>query len=407
MSDYDNYILVRSLHFENRNRMTQATLQPTIPKAIASQLRGLRWKLRNWILVRGLGRWLVIALAILGADMGLDRFFKMDFAQRLIMLCVMAVAIVVIFVWRVAKPLMSKAGDDALLLEIETKHPELNESLISGVQLARQVDFESRGVSTELAQATILRGVENAKKLEFGQALNRPQYSRNLLLLTAGCVVTLLLFVGIFQTAFLHTWFNRNLLLLGDPWPQRTYLEIAGTENGTLVVPRGADHRQLVYVTENSKDRDVEVQFEIEGPNGRTTHKMKPTGKMDGREHAFVLHNVSSEIRIRASGGDDVTDWIQVQLVEPPAVVTTEMIAILPDYTGMPPMPLVGAGPHSVVMGSKLQVSTVVNKPLSKCELLLDNQSFELAPIPKTSCNIQSCYQRVMARCRAANMNFC
>jgi len=47
----------------------------------------------RWILVRGLGQWLLITIAVLLLDMGLDRFFKMDFAQRTVMLSLTAVGL--------------------------------------------------------------------------------------------------------------------------------------------------------------------------------------------------------------------------------------------------------------------------------------------------------------------------
>ena len=62
---------------------------------------------------------------------------------------------------------------------------------------------------------------------------------------------------------------------------------------------------------------------------------MKPTGKLEGREHSFIIHNVSTELTLRARGGDDVTPTVSVKLVEPPSILDLDMQAVLPDYTGM------------------------------------------------------------------------
>jgi len=49
---------------------------------IQNKIASLRSQLTRWILVRGIGQWLLITIAVLLLDMGLDRLFKMDFAQR-------------------------------------------------------------------------------------------------------------------------------------------------------------------------------------------------------------------------------------------------------------------------------------------------------------------------------------
>ena len=360
--------------------MSQATVKQKIPKSIARRLSALRRQLKQWVLVNGVSRWLLIALAVLALDILLDRVFKMDFAQRLIMLCVMLVTIGAFFFWRIIKPLSQSATDNALLREIENKHPELNESLISSAQLSRQGEFEERGVSAELAEATINKGAKEADKIDVGRIIDRPQHTKNLALLGVGGLLALGLAFGVTQSDFLKTWFNRNILLTNDQWPQATYLEIVGAKDGKLVLPRGVDHRQLVAVTEDSRRKEVEVSLEIEGVSGRTIHKMKPTGKNEGREHSLVIHNVSSELRMRATGGDDTTGWVDVTLVEPPAVTDILLQTELPSYTRRETMQLDGSGPHRVLTGSKLSVQALANKPLKECQLRLGDQRFDLKP---------------------------
>jgi len=274
-----------------------------LPKVILRKLSRMRSQLTRWIMVHGLGRWLLAVLLILAADMALDRLFKMDMAQRLVMLVIMVVAALVYFGWKVIKPLGARPNDDALIYEIESKNPQLKESLISSMQLSREKNLDAMGVSPELAQATIQQGFDGAGAIDFGKALDLDSYWKNLMLLVAGVIAAVALGVGVLSTDFLSTWFNRNIMLLEDQWPQATYLDIAGVEDGKLILPRGVDHRQLVSVREGSQVTNVSVSLEIDNPGGRTYHPMKPTGKLDGREHVFMFHNVSSEFRFRASGG--------------------------------------------------------------------------------------------------------
>ncbi len=347
-----------------------AKTNKAIPKTILKQLSALRAQLTQWIVVRGLSRWLLIVLGVLVLDIVIDRVFKMDFSQRVIMLGVMLVVAALFFFLRLLKPLAQRPGNDALLHEVERGNSSLKERLISSVELSRVDDFESVGVSRQLAETTIEKGIEDAKQLDFGNIIDRTNHSKNLGILAAGILGLAILGIGIATTDFLGTWFNRNILLGDKQWPQGTYLAIDGAKDGKVVVPRGINHRQYVYVTEDSSVRDIDVNLEIENSSGgRTIYSMKPTGKDDGRQHAFVFNNVSSSFRFRASGGDDVTEWVTVELVEPPSIVDLNMKVHLPEYTQADPLILKGDGPHPVLAGSWLEVSAGTNKPIQKAVL--------------------------------------
>ena len=349
-----------------------------LPREISSRLRALRQRITRWVLVKGVARWLLLVLAIFLIDMFIDRAFKLDFAQRIIMLVLMIGLVAGLLYWRVLRPLMGRISDDALLHEIENKHPELNEGLISGAQLSQDDELEAKGVSMELANATIERSKELAREMDFAGTVNQDKFAKNLGLLAVGLLLSVGLVLGIAKTKFLGTWFNRNILLADDQWPQATYLEIVGASGGELVLPRGTDHRLIVNVTEESRRTDVSVTLEIDNPSGQAIHMMKPTGKLEGREHSFVIHNISSELSLRARGGDDITPTVKVRLVEPPAILDLTMMAVLPDYTGMDKLPLDGAGPHSVLSGSRIEGAIQVNKPLSKCQLVSETSETDL-----------------------------
>ena len=142
------------------------TTSKNMPKLVMEKLLRMRSKLTRWVLIHGLGRWLIVILAILAFDVALDRFFKMDFAQRVVMLIAMAITAAAYFGVRVLKPLLSRLSDDALIYEVESKNPELKESLLSSVQLSREDEWKQWGTSAELAAATIEQGIEKSKSVD-------------------------------------------------------------------------------------------------------------------------------------------------------------------------------------------------------------------------------------------------
>lgn len=359
----------------------QTSRPPEVTRPIAERLAALRGQVKRWILVDGLARWIWLLLGIAALDMALDRLFKMDFAQRLIVLVLVAAFLGVWLVWRILRPVAQPISDDALLLQVEAKHRQLGQKAISGYQLAREGDYARHGVSPQLAEATIAAGVREAQQVDFGAVLDQVRGRNNWLALAGGLALVALIGLGVTQTDFFRTWFRRNLLLTNDQWPLATNLQVVGAESGKLTLARGSDHRQVVRITPESFVTNVPVSLEVDAPGGRTIHSMKPTGREEGREHAFVFHSVGSDFRFRALGGDAVTDWIAVELVEPPAIASLELESLLPAYTGRERELLEGAGPHSVLGGSRLEVRAKSNKSLASCELQLGEQRFALAPV--------------------------
>ncbi|MFO0454986.1 MAG: hypothetical protein ACK5Z0_03180, partial [Planctomycetota bacterium] len=106
--------------------------QPEVTRPIAQRLAGLRGQLKRWVLVHGLARWIWLLLAIAVVDMGLDRFFKMDFAQRLIVWILVLAVVAGWLVWRVLRPITKQVSDDALLLQVEAKNRQLQQKAITG-----------------------------------------------------------------------------------------------------------------------------------------------------------------------------------------------------------------------------------------------------------------------------------
>lgn len=354
--------------------MTTIPSKPSASSAIEwirTRLASLRGQLRRWVMVMGICQWLWWILGILAIDMVIDRLFKMDLAQRGIVLVLIIAAAGYLLYRKLLRPLSRSISDDGLLHEVERRNRELDQSLISSYQLAQLKDLESRGISAELVSATIETGMSRAHSVDFSKVFDVQQNQRNLVFLLLAAVVSAGLFAGTLTNDFLRTWSRRNLLLSNDTWPQATYLEVVGAVNGKIIVPRGTDYRQLVRVTDNSSVTNVEVTLEADAGGNRTLQKMRPTGKDSGREHAFVFHSIATQYRIRASGGDATTEWVELELIEPPAVLEMELIEKLPEYTGHEQNSFTGSGPHKILKGSRLQVIASTNKPVQACRLKL------------------------------------
>ena len=201
-----------------------------IPASFTQRLHELRRQLLGWTAVRGVSRWLTLVVGILLVDMIIDRMFSMDWAQRAILLVAMIGMAIGFFFWRVIRPLFMLPSDRALIYEIESKHPQLGESLLTATQLGALETSDSasanpKGVSNDLIAASIEKGFRQSEQVDFGSVLNDGKRRSYLIRVAVALLLLVGIGIGVLTSTFLGTWFNRNILLGDAQWPRQTYLQ--------------------------------------------------------------------------------------------------------------------------------------------------------------------------------------
>ena len=125
-----------------------------IPKQIKSVLGRMRRAVQRYFIVNGLKNILFVLLIIATVDFFIDRSFRMDKPQRIIMLVLGVGYILFISYKKLILPLVSKLSDDALLLELESSQGDMNESLISALELSRMKHHKVSDVSLKMIEET-------------------------------------------------------------------------------------------------------------------------------------------------------------------------------------------------------------------------------------------------------------
>jgi hypothetical protein len=345
---------------------------------ITARLAHLRAQVAAWFWVDGLSRVLWLALGLFAADLAIDWLFRLDRAQRLVMLGLMLAALGwAIYRWLV-RPLAATMTDDALALRVEAVNKQLGQGLISALQFARMADAKERGMSPTLVRQAVLSGVQVAQEVSFASVLDSRRFQRNSLLFLAAAAIVGMLGVGTLVAAPLRIWFARNVLLTNATWPQKTYLVIERVgENSEVVFPRGEDWTQLVSVTPESEVVPDSVYLDFRRTRGRSPLAMKRSSE---RQFEATFASVIEPFEFRARGGDAVTEWVRVELVEQPAVTELKLVVTPPKYTGgqaeeLPP----GRGPYYVLPGSSLALTATANKPLARAAIVIEGNSLPLS----------------------------
>jgi hypothetical protein len=303
----------------------------------------------------------------------------MDVAQRRICFLLMLAALAYVAYRRLLRPLMQSYSDDVLVLQVEQRHRELGQSLISAVQFSRVEDqYEGLGMSSTMVRATIEQGTRAAGAVDFSDVLERGRYRKNIAKVAG--VVAFFIALGVFVPEVLQTWANRNLLFGEARWPQDTQLQFIGVEGGEIILPAGDDLKVTVEVFEGIVPDSVEIQFGA-GRSARGEGEMTPLdGVVPGDKilvdattkprYEYTFKNVLEAFSIRARGGDGDTPWVDVKLVDRPAVEELKLDLAPPEYTRLKAVELArGQGPYEFYAGSKLTVSGAATKKLKSATL--------------------------------------
>lgn len=352
--------------------MTDIPYSPLIEQTagIRARLGRLRRQLAAWLWIDGLGRLLWLALALFTADLTLDRFVRLDQAQRAIMLAIMLAALGwAIWKWLV-RPLSASIGDDGLALQIEQTNPQLSQGLITSLQLSRSAAAQTPGISFQLLRHAVHAGTSLAQEVSFGETLDQRRGAQRVKLLGLAGLIWLCLVLALPFTSLLQTWLSRNIFLSHATWPQMTYLVIehAGT-NGAVVFPRGQEGTLAVRVTDDSRVVPSAIYLDFRPAGTRNTQALNRTGE---RQFAVQFAGVVEPFEFRVRGGDCVSEWTRLELVDPPALSDLKLTVIPPPYTGSESYPLEpGHSSYSMLPGSRLRVKAQANKPLVRAALVV------------------------------------
>ena len=347
-----------------------------IPKQIKSVLGRMRRAVQRYFIVNGLKNILFVLLIIATVDFFIDRSFRMDKPQRIIMLVLGVGYILFISYKKLILPLVSKLSDDALLLELEGSQGDMNESLISALELSRMKHHKVSDVSLKMIEETIEVGAQIASGITVDSAFRRARMKVNFFTLTA---LTLILFFGAFgivKSKNLNTWYKRNILLMDLQWPSDYELQVVGLYGDKIRVARGQNLSIEVRIKEGNKSVPESIKIEFKSNEYKKSEEL-----FLNQSGAFISSSVDTleESRFRVISKEYETEWILLELVDRPELNSLSLSAAFPEYTGLGAADLpVGEGPHELLGGSELEISGESNKPLKNAYALLNGSKLPL-----------------------------
>ena len=154
-----------------------------IPKQIRAVVGGMRRAVQRYFLVDGIKNILLALLVLIIVDFALDKTFRMDWSQRLIMLILSLTVIGYVVYRKLLAPLFSRLSDDALMIELENAEGGMNEVLISALELSRMDISNNENVSAQMLENSVKEGADAASKVNIISAFRRKKMRANMFVL--------------------------------------------------------------------------------------------------------------------------------------------------------------------------------------------------------------------------------
>ncbi len=345
---------------------------------IESRLESVRGKIRRLFLVDGAARLGLGLVAFIAVTFALDWIFVLPPAMRLLFLIGGGAALTWVFVRRVLRPLGVGISDDDLALFVERRYPQLNDRLISAIQLSRAKDDEGQDRvagfnSPELVSELVRDAAAASDAIDFNRVVVRGHVMK----IAAWAGVALFVLAGAAAAKTDLAWiYARRIVGSSAKWPQRTYLHVVDFDEKTRsrTFARGDDC--TIAVRADGKDPG-KVKFKYRFETGEAGEERRETS-----QNLYLLQftHLSGPFKFTAEGGDDETEVYTVLTENPPLLTEQHAFIEYPEYLALentPPDRPEQMGNLQVPLGSKVNLAAAANEDLSSATLSVGQRGRE------------------------------
>lgn len=356
---------------------------------IAGKLQSLREVLRAAIWTRGLSL-LVVSLAVLAClSFGIDRAFRLSVTGRSISLVIYLCALAWAGWKALIRPALVVLTDSVLADLIETRFPQLRDSLRSAVSFLAEPPAKNKGkeLTALLKRQVVKDAVKRVEKVNLSEVIDSRQISR-----TAGlalCAACLLGLVAHYAGDSFNIWMRRQLLLAEADYEYEAELRLIGLHNGEYAVPHGETLR-IAAETSPGKKTPALVSIRFDYGSGESRQYMERSGGKEGPgrfeyEHPSVTEDFVFQLKEEGRGffSNYHSRRYKVKVLERPEVKQLVITSKAPAYTGLGSVETRGdIGELAVPVGSELSIRGVSTKALERAILVGEDGELVLNPSP-------------------------
>ncbi len=312
-----------------------------------------------------------------------DALFKPSPVMRLALMGVAAAVLLVSFFYFLICALR-RVSDMDVAARVEAQNPHLDERLLAALELQRG-QFDPRGLSDALVQATIYEGTDAALRVDFRKAFDTTRVKRR-----GGAALTtcgLLAVLALLASAALGDSFRRYQSAYPE-WLWERYGNVTVTPGNCVVLKgsdveikaevKGGEAKEIgVEVTQSIRLRD-ETQFirlRDETQTNSLRHAMQRGDEPN--EFHYELSDLKQSLTYRVIADNHVSPEYKVEVVDAPAVTNLQMEYRYPDYTGWSPQYVENSdGNIKALRGTQVTIVATTNRAVKDAGFRVQGSGF-------------------------------
>ncbi len=269
------------------------------------------------------------------------------------------------------QPLRVKLTSHDVALNVERKHRDLEDRLVSALQFGETETDDP--IKSHLLQRLVTDAVERTDGIDFKATIDKSKKRKHIgiaVAVLAGCALLALIF-----PAELDISLNRLL----SPWEKTepVFTTKLTVEPGNARILRGrslainlevtgkaADKARLIYTkgdpTAEAEPQRQEIDMvQIEG---------------EKRRFGYEIFNINTDMEYYATANEAESERYTVKVFDMPKLTAIEIAYTYPEYTQLKPIIQQGDGNIRAVAGSQAEVRITTNKAIQSATLTVDAQ---------------------------------
>ena len=345
-------------------REAYAELQTRILDARRVWKRSLLWT--------GIAIVLIGLLAILIGESIVDWLMPLPSAVRIVLLAGIVTVTLYLLYKHLILPLKASLTLRDVALNVEQRHPDLEDRLVSAVQFGSRESEDP--IEAHMLQRLLEDTTERIKGIDFKATVDHSRARKFVgiaFLVIAACGLLSLLFPMETRT---------SLMRILIPWERTDPILTTRVEvtPGDARILRGKSLPIEVTVTGKDADKVVLTYYDKDTPPTAEDDGSKQEINMlqnpdDKRGFAYEVFNIEVEMEYYVTANETTSERYTVEVFEMPRVEDISVSYTYPEYTDLNPVVQQGSGDIKAVVGTTAEIRITTNKAIQQATYTQQN----------------------------------
>ncbi len=297
------------------------------PERALRSLQALGQKAKKLFLLEGfLGVFLVLTGWVI-VSFYIDYLLSLPSFVRGVFLVGGSLILLSVFWKRVVRSSVGAPTLEELAGLVERSQPQLNQALITAVQLTKKSHRSAQYLSQPLIERVVQKVEENVSKIQFNRIFQWDRFKKKGLVLAFFSIQ--IFGIALSRSDLAEVWLNR-LVFLGDrSWPKSVVLEMVSPTENPLTIALGDEIPVEVAVLKGNPEEIVLKRWSAGSPVREEVLWASPDGGF-----RTVLKDFTEDFTFQISGGDAVLEPRDVKVQLRPKISQLAVWCEYPEYTG-------------------------------------------------------------------------